>query len=284
MSPVVLYSLGRGVARALAIAPSAPRDRLRRNLARVTGFSLGDSRLNAPVRGVYETQVANYLDLLRIRRVLVPEVAQRFRLEGPGWQPFLERVRSGSGAVLVTPHFGRIELLNHCLAQFEFPTTLPVERLRPERLFNLVSTLRTHTGVHLIPHDAGLRPWLRALADGHVVALFAEWSPSGDGVPVRYFGAEAHFPPGPAFIALRADVPVFVGLWLPGETPDSFIAYMEAPLALQKSGSLEHDVREATQRVARLFEGHIARDPGYWVMFHDVWQGGVSQSAASSPP
>ena len=279
----IVYSVGSVIARLLAVVPSAPRGRLRRNLARAAGVSLGDRRLNALVISAYATQVANYLDLLRIRSLSVPDVARRFTLEGPGWEPFLARVRGGGGAVLVTPHFGRIELLNHCLAQFALPTTLPVERLRPERLYAFVSELRRTTGVNLVPHDAGLRPWLRALAAGHVVALFAEWDPSRSGVPVRFFGGEAHFPPGPAFLALRGKAPLFVGLWLPGPSRDRYIAFLEAPIEIERSGSLDADVSKLTQKVAATFEAHIARHPGRWVMFHDLWAGGVSQSAATRP-
>ena len=276
----VLYGTGQGVARLLAALPSAPRTRLRRNLARASGLSLGDRQLNRLVRQAYETQVANYLDLLRIRRLAVPDVARRFTLRGPGWASFLARVRGGEGAVLVTPHFGRIELLNHCLAQFQLPTTLPVERLKPERLYRLVAQLRGHTGVHLVPHDAGPRPWLRALSAGHVVALFAEWDASGRGIPVRLFGSEAQFPPGPAFLGLRGGTPIFVGLWLPGGTPDAYVAFMEEPLEVARTGDLDHDVLAVSQRIASLFERHIRRHPGRWVMFHDLWAGGVSQSAA----
>jgi KDO2-lipid IV(A) lauroyltransferase len=279
--PSLLYGAGRAVAGLLAALPTAARNRLQRNLARVTGLSLGDRRLDQLVRWVYATQVANYLDLLRIRKLSVPEVAGRFRLEGPGWAPFVEHVRSGKGAVLVTPHFGRIEQLNHCLAQFRLPTTLPVERLKPERLYALVSRLRGRTGVRLAPHDLGPRPWLRALREGHVVALFAEWDPSGRGVPVRFFDGEARFPPGPAFLALRGGAPLYVGLWLPGETPERYVAYLYAPLEIERSGDVDRDVQALTQRIATHFERHIRDHPGCWVMFHDLWAGGVSESAAT---
>ena len=282
--PPALYAVGRAIAWLLAAIPSVARTRLRRNLARATSLSLGDPRLDRFVRRAYETQVANYLDLLRIRTLSVAEVAQRFTLEGPGWQPFLDLARSGRGVVLVTAHFGRIELLNHCVAQFELPTTLPVERLRPERLYRLVSELRGHTGVNLVAHDTGLRPWLRAIAAGQVVAFFAEWDPSGRGTQVDFFGAPAQFPPGPAFIALRAGAPVFVGSWLPGASEHRYVAYMEAPLDVTRSDSLDADVQALTQRIASLFETHVRRDPGRWVMFHDLWAGDVSQSAATVAP
>ncbi|HEU5316205.1 MAG TPA: lysophospholipid acyltransferase family protein [Chloroflexota bacterium] len=274
-----LYALGRAIAPLLAATPSGARNRLRRNLARASGESLGSRRLDSLVREAYVTQVANYLDLLRYRRISVEEIARTYVATGPGWEPFLAAGRAGKGAVLVTAHFGRIERLNHFLAQFQLPTTLPVERLQPERLFELVCSLRAHRGVNLVPHDAGLRPCLRALSRGHVVALFAEWDPTGRGVPVSLFGAEAHLPPGPAFLALRSGAPLFVGLDLPGDEPGHHQGYLEPPIEIPRSGDLERDVGRVTQAIAALFERHLARDPGRWVMFHDIFRTDVSQSA-----
>jgi KDO2-lipid IV(A) lauroyltransferase len=276
---VPLYAVGRLIAWLLAAAPSTTRNRLRRNLARASGESLTSPRLDRLVREAYATQVANYLDLLRYRRISEQEIARTFTTTGPGWDAFRAAGASGKGMVLVTAHFGRIERLNHFLAQFRFPTTLPVERLRPARLFELVCALRAHRGVNLVPHDAGLRPCLRALSKGHVVALFAEWDPTGRGVPVRLFGAEALIPPGPAFLALRSGAPLFVGFDAPGARAGHHEAYLETPVEATPTGDLDRDVAALSQKIAEIFERHIARHPGRWVMFHDIFGGGVSQSA-----
>jgi lauroyl/myristoyl acyltransferase len=274
-----LYALGRLVAWVLASVPSATRTRLRRNLSRASGESLTSRQLDRLVGEAYALQVANYIDLLRYRRIGPDEIARSYTATGPGWEEFLTASRAGRGAVLVTAHFGRIERLNHFLAQFQLPTTLPVERLRPPQLFDLVSRLRAQRGVNLVPHDAGLRPCLRALARGDVVALFAEWDPTGHGVPVRLFGAEAYLPPGPAFLALRSGAPIFVGLDLPGERPGTHEGYLEPALRAVATGNMDDDVGRVTQEIAARFERHIARHPGRWVMFHDVFSSGVSQSA-----
>lgn len=273
-----LYRAGTTLARAIALVPTAARERLQRNLARVTGLAPGSAALAKLTQRVYELQVHNYLDLMRTRRISRAEIDRRYTATGPGWQAMVEAVRAGKGCVLVTAHFGRIELLNHFLATFELPTSLPVERLRPERLFALVCRLRAHKGVHLLPHDAGIRPWLRAIGSGHVVALFAEWDPSGTGVPVRFFGREARFPPGPAFLALRTGAPLVIGYDLPGEHPGTARADVDAPLVLERSGDMDADVRAATQQIASHFERRIQEHPERWVMFHDVWPGDVSES------
>jgi KDO2-lipid IV(A) lauroyltransferase len=277
----VVYLAGRVAALVIVLLPVAPRERLRRNLSRASGEALGSARLAAFVRLAYATQLTNYIDLMRSRRISEAEVAGAMQASGPGWDALLAAVREKEGAVIVTAHFGRMELLNHFLSQYRLPITLPVERLRPTRLFDLICALRSHKGLQLVPHDAGLRACLRALQRGDMVALVADWDPSGQGVPVRFFGATARFPPGPAFLALRSRAPLFVGLALPGEGQGRFRAWVELPLRPDRTDDLDADVQTLTQEIASSLERHIRRGPGKWVMFHDLWAGGVSQSAAA---
>jgi KDO2-lipid IV(A) lauroyltransferase len=279
----VLYALARGVALALAALPSAGRARLGHNLSRASGEPEHSPRLRRLVRRAFTIQASNYVDLMRTRRITPAEIGQRYSPDGPGWDSLLGRVRSGRGCVLVTAHYGRIELLNQYLRSFDLPITLPVERLQPPQLYDLICALRAHHGVRLVPHDAALRPSLRALRRGEVVALFADWDPSGQGVPVRFFGAWARFPPGPAYIALRAGAPVYIGFELPGATRDTARTFIDAPLDLPRSGSTEVDVAQATQLIATQLERQIARDPSRWVMFHDVWLPNLRESAAARP-
>jgi lauroyl/myristoyl acyltransferase len=100
----------------------------------------------------------------------------------------------------------------------------------------------------------------------------------------------AHFPPGPAFLALRAGVPLFVGFELPSEGTSASLAHIGLPLRIERSGDLDHDVQRLTQLIANEFERHIRRAPGRWVMFHDIWRNDVSEfgsahtfAAAASP-
>ncbi len=278
-----LYAVARALAELLASLPLPSRNRLRRNLSRASGESLASGRLAALVRQAHRTQLTNYVDLMRSRRISDAEVSRRVQSGGPGWDAMIAAVRERRGAVLVTAHFGQLELLNHFLTQFGLPITLPVEHLRPARLFDLICALRSFRGVQLVPHDAALRACLRALRRGELVALFAEWDPSGHGVPVQFFGAPARFPQGPAFLALRSGAPLFVGLALPASAPGSYFGWVELVLEHVPTGDFESNLREVSQRIATSLERHIGNDPGRWVMFHDLWAGGVPQSSANAP-
>lgn len=276
----VLYALGIGVSRILALIPSTPRARLRRNLAHVTGEPVRSSRLTPLVRSVFEQQAINYVDLMRSRQIRTEEIAARYQRSGDGWNAFLECVGERRGCVLVSPHFGRIEITSHLFTPLGVPIVLPVERLSPPPLFDLVCSLRAQDGVQLIAHDVSLRHCLRALSRGELVALFADWAPTGHGVMVEFFGAPARFPRGPAFIALRADVPVFVGFVLPGDGAYEGWAQIGEPLILQRTGDMDVDVARGMQRIAERFEQFIAMYPGRWVMFHELWPADLSEYSA----
>ncbi|HEV2122705.1 MAG TPA: hypothetical protein VGW38_08020 [Chloroflexota bacterium] len=271
LSSAVIYGIATILGRAIATLPTAQRHRLRRNLAVVVDTSVDDPQLDPLVKQVFRTQAANYADLLRARCITPSEVEARLIQSGEGWEPFMECVRRKTGCVLVTPHFGRVELLNHFLGARHLPITLPVERLQPPALFELITRQRTRPTYELVPHDAALRPSLRALKRGEVVVFFAEWAPGGNRVNVQFFGRSTPFPPGPAFVALRADVPLFVGFELPSVHPGTFLAHIGAPLQVERSSDSNIDVQRLTQRMASEFERGIRQAPGHWVMFHDIW-------------
>ncbi|MDQ3700292.1 MAG: hypothetical protein M3442_05160, partial [Chloroflexota bacterium] len=73
----LLYRLARVVAHLLSALPTPPRRRLRQNLAVVLGVPPASPLLRPFVQGAYRTQVANYVDLLRARRITPDEVTSR---------------------------------------------------------------------------------------------------------------------------------------------------------------------------------------------------------------
>jgi hypothetical protein len=61
---------------------------------------------------------------------------------------------------------------------------------------------------------------------------------------------------------------------------------MEPPVEVERSADFDADVRRTVQLIARRFEHHIARAPGQWVMFHEVWPGDAcpERSRGDVPP
>ncbi|HEX2034948.1 MAG TPA: lysophospholipid acyltransferase family protein [Chloroflexota bacterium] len=282
----LLFGLARLVALVLSAIPSAPRARLRRNLAVVLGVAPRSPVLRRYLREAYQTQVANYVDLLRSRTIAPAAAAQGVIPGGEGWASFERAVAEKRGLVLVTAHFGRIELMTHFLGNRGVHLTLPVERLQPPALFDLLCRLRQRPTFTLVAADLGLRPCLRAIGRGEVVTLFADWDSTGHGVAVEFFGRPARLPAGPALLALRTGAPLIVGFSLPDGplgadgTPGRRRAVLEPPLLVERSGDFAADVQRATQMMAGVLERYIRQYPGQWVMFHDIWREPAQSTAA----
>ena len=271
LPPSLLYAAADVAGLTIGRLPLPAQRDLAANLSVVMGLPPAHPRVRRAVAHATRVQAANYVDLFRSRAVTGAAVARRFVLTGPGWALFDETLAQGRGAVLVSAHLGRFELLSHYLGHLGYVVTLPVERLHPPELFDLVRQLRQRPTFQLVPHDAALRPALRALGRGEVVAFFADWDPSGQSVLVEFFGRRAHLPGGPAFVARRAGAPLFVGFSAQGDGPGQLAAYMEPPLEVPHTGDADADVRAGTQMVAALYERHIRARPDQWVMFHRIW-------------
>ena len=267
----LLYAAARAIGAVLGSLPLPAQRRLRRNLAMVTGQPTTSRTVRRAVRAATQVHAANYVDLLRSSVVSGDAATRGLRPAGEGWDALRQAAAARRGAVLVSAHFGRFERLSHYLGHLGFTITLPVERLDPPALFDLVRRLRQRPTFTLVPHDAALRPALRALAAGEIVAFFADWDPSGQGTEVEFFGWPARLPGGPAYIARRAGVPIFVGFSVPDAQPDSYCVALDPPFDVPRTDDLDADVRQATQAVARAFERRIAARPEQWVLFHDLW-------------
>jgi lauroyl/myristoyl acyltransferase len=287
LPPAVLYRLARLVALLWSYVPSAPQRQLRCNLAQVVGLPPTAPAVRRLARQAFQVQAANYVDLLRGRAVDQAELEDRFVRVGDGWPAFEAALRERRGMVLVTAHFGRVELLRQYFGRAGLAATLVVERLEPPALFHLICRLRAQPTIQLVPHDAALRPCLRALARGEAAAFFADWDPTGHGVLVRFFGASARLPAGPAFMALRASVPLFVGAVLPPDPADPlrrWQAFAAPPLVLEATGDLAADLQRGTQGIAHWLEQIIGQYPEQWVMFHHIWaEDGLACEAQAVP-
>jgi lauroyl/myristoyl acyltransferase len=278
LPPRLVYGLARSTGWLLSFLPTAPRRGLRANLRVVLGRQADTRTLDRLIRRAYQHQANNYADLLRARRI-TPETATRQTVPGgDGWADFLRAQSEGRGLILITAHFGRFEMMTHYVASLGLRLTLPVERLQPPALFDLLCRLRRRPTFTLVAADLGLRPCLRALQRGDAVVLFADWDSTGHGVPVRLFGATARLPAGPALLAVRTGVPIFPGFALPGERRGHVRATVDPPIIVERTGDFDADVQRATQLIANAIEGHIRDYPDLWVMFHQIWPDATSQA------
>lgn len=239
------------------------------NLRHVLGPQTKPEQLRALAREAFRTQARNYLDLFRIPRLKLAEVDRLVEVEG--WERWQEALAQGKGLIVVAAHLGNLEIVAMKAVVRGYAVTLPVEPLKPPKLFDLVLRLRRSQGLNVVAADeTALKAIFRALRRNEVVALGADRDILGNGVEVPFFGQPALLPPAAALVALRTGSPI-----LPvrsSRRPDGgYAAYVAEPIWLRPSGDRQRDVREGTARMAATLEEFIGAQPGQWVMFEDVW-------------
>ena len=288
------------------IANSVPNNRsvgLSNNLAVVLGQTVDHASVRDSVRASVGLHFENYADLLRGARIGREEIEARSEILGPGWDVVKASVGCGTGAILMSAHFGRVELLGHVLENLDIPVTLMVERLRPSRLHQLVARNRKRDRFSILTPDLGARPVWRALDRGDLLVSFTDWVPPVAPIPadssipssaganrslaVRISGREVHFPALPYRIAALRRLPLLFGYGLalplgrvqavietqcagndPGfETPTS----IRSQCGYVRWTGSDYDAPRAAHEVANRLGDLLRRHPDQWTLGHRVF-------------
>jgi lauroyl/myristoyl acyltransferase len=284
----------RGVARfigsLLARLPTARRAAMVSNIAGVTGWAESDKRVTSAVSRAMCLQAENYVDLCRTPMIGDAEVRRRVSIEGPGWEQLRADALIG-GAILVSAHVGRLELLGHALLRTGRRIVLVVEHLKPEVFHQLVRHLRVRDGLTVVTASEGARPLVRALRAGAVVVFLVDWLPpdlggvSARGFRVAFGRRWIDVPASPFRLAARERVPLYFGYGI-AQGNGCVRAVIEGRIAGppdaevttsgHRSGTPAHeakgdaDARAMAEAVGRQLGNVLESEPGQWTLAHAV--------------
>jgi KDO2-lipid IV(A) lauroyltransferase len=174
-------------------------------------------------------------------------------------------VAAGRGTVLALPHSGNWDAAGAWCTATGVPFTTVAERLQPESLYDRFVAFRESLGMEVLPLTGG-RPPFEVLVDrllaGGTLCLLADRDLSARGVDVRFFGAAARMPAGPAALALRTGatlLPVTLSF-----LPDGWRIVFHPEVR-------HTDVATMTQDLADAFAAGIAGAPADWHMLQRLW-------------
>jgi KDO2-lipid IV(A) lauroyltransferase len=240
---------------------------VRDNLRRILGPRATAEEIDRLSRRVFTHTLQNTFDLLRLP-VLRRQVVALAEFDRA---PLDCAFNGGRGVILATAHIANWDLAGAFIAALGYPISAVVEPV-PGGWMKTFDRYRRATALQTIPipDTAALRSAVRS---GRIVALVADRDLTGGGLGCPAFGAERSFPRGPAFFALRNDVPMVIGIinfqHRPGRPP--YFVRVE-PIEFTPSGSLGADIDELTRRTAARLNEWIARYPDQWLVFQPAWR------------
>ncbi len=246
--------------------------RLRRNVTHnmrhVLGPDVSQDRLKAVVRQTCVNIIKGHYDLFRVSRLTLEEIRALTRIEGA--ENLDRALAAGRGAIVISPHFGNVDIVLQLPLVYGIPLTTVVQHIQPERLFRYVLGLRTSHGLRMIPSDGPMLGLFRALKRGEVIGLACDRDVTDNAREVEFFGSPTRLPDGPVQVALRTGAPLVPTFSL--RLPDnSFLVQIEPPLELPQTGDWEADVEAGMRQVVAAMERHIARHPEQWLVTVSIW-------------
>jgi KDO2-lipid IV(A) lauroyltransferase len=247
------------------------RANVRANLRQVLGPDILDASLNKLVRGVFRNGAIHYCDLLRLPRTSLIDVERRVRIHG---FENLERARAaGKGVIVVTAHTGTFDTVLQIMASRKMPFVVAAEPLKPRRLYDFVTGLRSSQGVRFVAAETGVMYSLvKALKRNEVIGLAVDRDWRGDGLAVEWCGATATIQPGAALLARRLGAPIVPAFAI--RRPDNLSeVFVEPALDIMATDDPEADLRENVKRILDSLAGFLRTYPDQWVAFEPVWRG-----------
>ncbi len=174
--------------------------------------------------------------------------------------------------IIVSGHTGNAELAIQAIGHRGRPFMALVEAQEPPEWSAYMLGLRTANGARFEEANLdGLRSAIRALRGGEVLGLMADRDIQGTGVCTTLLGREVRLPRGPWELARRHNARV-LPIFSSRKRRDRFRVYVGEPFEVAANGEGEVAIAAAAAHFVGLFERHLRRDPGQWLVLEDFWR------------
>jgi phosphatidylinositol dimannoside acyltransferase len=252
------------------------------NLVRVLRTSAGDSltpsefgaELRALSRDVMRSYARYYLETFRLQIIPDERILSGMHINMEQLDRTLEQMRGGRGVIYALPHMGDFEQAGRWVILAGAGSIVaPVERLKPESVFQMFLKFRQGLGMEIVPTSGGAHAFgvmAQRLRAGKLVTIVADRDLSDTGVEVDFFGEKALFPAGPAALAVQTGAALMpVACWFVGE--DEWGAHIYDEIPVPADGDRRQKVAAMTQAMVRVFEQGISEHPEDWHMLQRVF-------------
>lgn len=280
-----VMTIGKMIALAAWLIAHKARKQAAANMLHVLGPEVrstraGRRKLRRVVRGMFQNNVRNYLEMLYLPYMSPEEINRSMHIEG---SEHLEAALAlGKGVILFSAHCGPFDYIIQWLAIKGYEVTVPVERLKDERMLDLLLKLRRSKGLHHIPlgGNAPLRAIIQALRKNQIVLITADRAIQGESVEKPFFGALARLPIGPVELSQRTGAPLLGGFgWHSSHICEGHFV----PLSLELSEEQRKNTDALMGGMIERMEQAISAHPEQWLVFAPVWKDDLPASPHALP-
>jgi len=181
----------------------------RENFAHVLRKPLNDPEVGRVTHQAFRNFALLLRDVMLYPSMSLHDLEERISLHHT---EYLEQALAlGKGAIIVSAHFGNMDLPGALIAHKYARLTLVGETLRPQQLMDLLTRIRKERNVFLYPYESAPRKIIEALKRNEMTAFLLDFGVTHHfdiaTVPVDFFDTETNLPAAPAQLALLTGAP-----------------------------------------------------------------------------
>ena len=274
----LLGILPRRLARALGIALGQTIYLFHRKLRRVGMRNLAmvfpektEGERKRILRGEFTSLGRQLAEVCQFPRYTLENVEEVVVYDG--FENFESARARGKGVLFLTGHFGGWELsaFTHSLHGHWLHVVMrPMDNVYLNRL---ILQYRTMHGNKTVDKDNFVRGLLAAMRAGEVVGILMDTNMTPpQGIFVDFFGIAACTANGLARIALRTDAAVVPTFTIWDKALGKYRLRFDPAVELVRTGNLEADIVDNTQKFTKIIEGYVRKYPDQWLWVHRRWK------------
>lgn len=267
-----LFALARLHARVASIGRRRERLAVSRNLAAgVVGAGKSRAEIDSLTRQFFEQRAIRGLLLAVAPRLTSAEMAKLFPVEG--LEHLDSAVEQKRGVILLGSHLNSLVMFNAIIMLRERGYNIGVALPEAEDPWApsavgkcLARSFKTRPMKELIGGfyaQFNIRPIVRALAGGTIVAQTGDGLHSARFVEADFLGRQLPFPTGMMGVA-QATGAVVVPMFQVGAAPDELRIVFEEPLTVERGAESDRSLRNAVTAFAKRLEHHLLTSIPAW--------------------
>lgn len=195
----------------------------------------------------------------------------RNKVETEGFEHLEAALAKKKGAIIVSGHFGLWEFVPAWIATKGHDVTIVVRRQNNRHVDEWFETMRHTHGPKTTDSGFGLREILKALRQGHILALMVDQDNGKQGIFVRFFEKYASAPVGPAQISLRTGAAIVPLAMFPGKDGVHKMKVL-SPIYPENFENTVACQQQITQSFTSELENFIRQQPHEWFWLHRRWK------------
>lgn len=278
----VCVLMGRFFAYIAYLVDTKHRTVAEKNLRNAYGSELSESQIQEIIRLSYSHLASVGIDFIKLPRIVNSKNWQNY-FEFEGLENAEKALKEGKGALCVTGHVGNWEVLGCAMAYVYHQSVHSIAKhMENPYMDKFFTQLRERNGQKIIFTENAAREILRVLKNNQLLGILVDQHVRENSIFVDFFGQKASTTRAVATLSLKTGAPVimFFARRLAGGY--RFKITVSEPIQIEKTGDMEKDIFNLTQRCTNLIESRIRERPHEWLWIHRRWK--VKSSLVTSNP